>query len=58
MVSRIPTAPSSSSGPHNYNLIALPLAGVYTLENFSLWAMPYPCNTSSCNPVDYTGTFH
>ncbi|MGO9274060.1 MAG: matrixin family metalloprotease [Terriglobia bacterium] len=47
--------------PGNYYLIALPLSGVYTIDNFGLWACGYAsgavCTGVPSNPVNYSGTF-
>lgn len=48
--------------PGTYHVIALPLTGPYTLENFLGWACGYAADPNSCigypeNPLDYTGTF-
>jgi Matrixin len=47
--------------PGNYNLIALPLSGVYTVDNFTLWTCGYAsganCTGVPSNPVNYSGTF-
>jgi len=48
--------------PGTYNLIALPLSGIYTIGNFGLWTCGYASDQSNCtgvpsNPVNYSGTF-
>jgi len=48
--------------PGTYTLVALPLSGIYTIENFSLWTCGYASNQSNCtgvpsNPVNYSGAF-
>ncbi len=59
--------------PGTYNVLALPLSGVYSLDDFSGWSCGYgesspPCcdpkTDSACTqphqspPTNYTGTFH
>ena len=46
--------------PGNYYFIALPLSGVYTIDNFGLWACGYAANCTGfpSNPVNYSGTFY
>ena len=49
--------------PGTYNLLVLPLAGVYDVTNFSGWSCGYAGDPATCtdiptNPTNYTGRFH
>ncbi len=48
--------------PGTYNVLALPLAGVYTVGNFDGWICGYATDAQNCrgipsNPTNYTGKF-
>jgi len=47
--------------PGNYNVIVLPLSGVFSIDNFALWTCGYAsgaiCTGVPSNPVNYSGTF-
>ncbi|HEV2175743.1 MAG TPA: matrixin family metalloprotease [Terriglobia bacterium] len=45
--------------PASYNVLVLPLAGVYDHTNFNGWECGYNINCAPVpGPVNYTGTFH
>jgi len=49
--------------PGTYNILTLPVSGVYEIDSFSGWTCGFASDPSDCsgtpqNPTDYTGTFH
>ena len=49
--------------PGTYNILTLPVSGVYEIDSFSGWPCGFASDPSDCsgipqNPIDYTGTFH
>ncbi|HMD96354.1 MAG TPA: matrixin family metalloprotease [Terriglobia bacterium] len=43
--------------PGTYNLVILSLHGVYTIDNFSLWACGYAVSCTGSPALNYSGTF-